>query len=92
MGPAVDIDFNIDVTSFVQNWQADPSTNHGFRLRLDDGFVGAAFDHTGENAPMLLVTQVIDAAVPEPTTAVMVWTLLSVCGIRRPSRRMHGRR
>ena len=56
-GPAVSIDFSIDITSWVQGWAADPSSNHGVRLRIDDAFVGAVFDHTGADAPRLIVTQ-----------------------------------
>jgi len=75
-GPVVDIDFDIDVTQFVKDWQADPSSNHGFRIRIGRDFVGAAFDHTGANAPLLVVTQI----VPEPA-ALVVWTLLAAAAV-----------
>jgi hypothetical protein len=50
-GPAVDIDFEIDVTDIVRQWQAGTAENFGFRLSMADAFVGAAFDATGPDAP-----------------------------------------
>ncbi len=67
-GPAVDILHEIDVTDIVQAWQLDPSSNHGFRLAIDAGFVGAAFNHTGDLAPLLVVTY----GVPEPASAALL--------------------
>jgi len=66
-GPAVDINFAIDVTDMVRAWQADPSSNHGFRLRIGDAFVGAAFDHDGPLAPQLVIKH-----VPEPATLTLL--------------------
>jgi len=83
-GPAVDIDFAVDVTEFVQAWQTDPSSNFGFRLALAPAFVGAAFDDTGDFAPVLVITQ----AVPEPSTlalAALGLLGLSLCGRHRRS-------
>ncbi len=65
-GRAQDIDFEIDVTDIVRQWQADPSSNYGFRLRIDDYFVAAAFDHTGPLAPELLIR------IPEPASVVLL--------------------
>jgi len=85
-GPAVNIDHIVDVTDIVAQWQDDPASNFGFRLSLDDAFVGAAFDHTGPNAPRLVVTQVL---IPEPSS-VLIWALLGVgcvLGLLRRQRR-----
>ncbi|NQT52155.1 LamG domain-containing protein, partial [bacterium] len=86
-GPAVSIDFYIDVTDILLAWQADPLSNHGFRLRfLNDNFVGAAFDLTGPDGVQLIVLQ----NVPEPGTL----TLLALGGLgllRRRRRRAAGR-
>ena len=83
-GPVLDppILHEIDVTDFVKAWQADPSSNFGFRLALDVDFVGAAFDYTGDYAPVLVITQ----AVPEPSTFILgALGLLGLgfCGWRR---------
>ncbi|MFC1806567.1 DNRLRE domain-containing protein [Planctomycetota bacterium] len=66
-GAAVDIDFAIDVANIVRGWQADPSSNHGLRIRIGDSFVGAAFDHTGPDAPQLVIEH-----IPEPTTMALL--------------------
>lgn len=53
-GPVVSIDHAIDVTSIVQNWAIDSSSNNGVRLAfVQNAFVGAAFDSVGANAPTL---------------------------------------
>ncbi len=75
-GPAVSIDHAIDVTSIVQDWAIDPSSNHGVRLAFaQNAFVGAAFDSVGPNAPTLeveftkgLISQV-DLTPAQVTTA-----------------------
>lgn len=59
-GPAVDITHVINLTDWVKLWQADASSNHGVRLRIDDGFVGASFA-----SAQLIIKQVL----PEPATA-----------------------
>ncbi len=82
-GPVVDISFVIDVTDIVSDWLANPSSNHGFRLRLDDAFVGAAFDHDGPNAPVLTITQV--STIPEPTISALL--MLSGVALLRRRRR-----
>jgi hypothetical protein len=86
-GPAVDIDFEIDVTQFVKDWQADPSSNHGFRISIDDAYVGAAFNETGANAPILIVTQI----VPEPA-ALVVWALLAAAVVALGRRKLRAER
>ena len=50
-------------TTAVTLAQADPSSNYGFRLRIGDNYVGAAFDHDGSLAPQLIIRH-----VPEPAT------------------------
>jgi hypothetical protein len=82
-GPSVDIYFDIDVTDIVKAWQADPASNYGFRLRIGDNFVGAAFDDTGPNAPVLLVTQL----VPEPSTLAISALGLACLGFCRRRRK-----
>lgn len=79
-GPDVDIFFNIDVTDIVTAWQANPSSNHGFRLRIGEHFVGAAFDHDGDFKPVLTIVQ----AVPEPaTTGLIGLGIFAIAGRRR---------
>ncbi len=71
-GPPVDIEHVIDLTHIVRQWQEDPASNFGVRLRLDDLFVGAAFDDTGVNAPQLIITQAQSRVIPEPTSATLL--------------------
>jgi hypothetical protein len=59
-------DYKIDVTDIVRDWLRDPASNHGFRLRIDDDYVAAAFDHVGPLAPDL------EVVVPEPATMALL--------------------
>jgi len=79
---ATDIDFAIDVTDWVAFWLNNPDDNFGMRLRIDDNFVGAAFDHTGLDAPTLVVEQIF---IPEPSTGTAV--LLGMTGLLAVRRR-----
>jgi hypothetical protein len=81
-GPAVDIDFLIDVTDMVKAWQADPASNYGVRLRIGEDFVGAAFDHLGEDAPELILY-----VTPEPTTLSLLGLGAMGLAARRRRRR-----
>jgi len=80
-GPAISIDYDVDVTSIVQGWVADPASNFGLRIRMDPGFVGTAFDDVGPLAPRLVVQHL----VPEPSTMMM--GLLGMVGVARVVRR-----
>ena len=76
-GPTVDIDFAIDITDYVLEWQNDPLSNEGVRLAFaQNAFVGAAFDSTGADAPVLQVVQI----VPEPGS-LAVWTVVGLLGV-----------
>ncbi|MCA9267111.1 MAG: LamG domain-containing protein [Planctomycetales bacterium] len=70
-GPAVDIDHFVDITALAQLWLSDPASNFGLRLRLNDAFVGAAFD---ANSVRLILGQQVQ--VPEPTS-VAAWLLVA---------------
>jgi hypothetical protein len=81
----IDQYISIDVTSLVQGWINDPSTNHGIimfqRNKLVDDqaeIVAAVYDSaSAANRPYLQI-----AAVPEPT-ALSLLGLAAVFGLRR---------
>jgi len=83
-GPVVSIDHQFDMTAWVTQWLADPSSNHGVRLHMEDAFAGATFfDSAGPDAPRLVVT----FAVPEPATTLLVPLGLAALAVRSPRRR-----
>jgi hypothetical protein len=79
---------SIDITSLVQGWIADPSSNHGIILFPRDNvvddeaqIVAAVYDSaSAANRPYLQI-----AAVPEPT-AISLLGLAAVFGLRRVRR------